>query len=70
MKKVYNNPDWMKKFGSKALSDIEASITEFQNKELVMCQLLVSQLLDSYDIDDKDAQEWKDEEISSNYIVK
>ncbi|KAJ9080589.1 hypothetical protein DSO57_1023195 [Entomophthora muscae] len=67
---VYDNPDWLDKVGANAMAGIEASLTEVQHKQLMMCKQLFTKMLDNYDIDAKCAQEWEDEGVRPQDIIK
>ncbi|KAJ9085738.1 hypothetical protein DSO57_1010967 [Entomophthora muscae] len=67
---VYDNPDWLDKVGANAMAGIEASLTEVQHKQLMMLKQLFAKLLDNYGIDAKCAQEWEDEGVRLQDIIK
>ncbi|KAJ9087526.1 hypothetical protein DSO57_1032496 [Entomophthora muscae] len=52
------------------MAGIEASLTEVQHKQLMMSKQLFAKLLDNYGIDAKCAQEWEDEGVRLQDIIK
>ncbi|KAJ9058074.1 hypothetical protein DSO57_1016246 [Entomophthora muscae] len=65
-----DDPDWLENADKNDLHTLEANLSPKQKKEILGRQKLVQELLSLYNIDSTTAQEWEDEGICLQDVLK